>query len=243
MNIYANIPSSSVPQFVQGLKDTCAALGIAHWQWLLAIMYMESGVNPAIVNKNGGATGLIQFIPSTAKGLGTSVEALKKMSAVQQLVWVKKYFQGNFKSLKITSIKSFADLYMVVFYPKAYGKADSYVIGIKGQKAYDYNRAIDTTWGNNDGVLTAGDFRMYANTKYQKLQDLLTGTKTTPKSTSKPSQSNSTPAVNKPTTEPASTFPTNAVLGTLAIVAIGGYAVMEYKKKKSTTAPTFQNAA
>lgn len=45
------------------------------------------------VNAPGsGAIGLIQFMPSTAKGLGTSTSALKQMTAVDQLAYVEKYF-------------------------------------------------------------------------------------------------------------------------------------------------------
>ena len=38
------------------------------------------------------ATGLIQFMPKTAKNLGTSTQQLFKMSNVQQLDYVYKYF-------------------------------------------------------------------------------------------------------------------------------------------------------
>ena len=49
---------------------------------LLAVMNFETGgtFDPAVKNRAGsGATGLIQFMPSTAKGLGTSTDALAKM--------------------------------------------------------------------------------------------------------------------------------------------------------------------
>ncbi len=36
-------------------------------------MMAESGLNPKVVNRTTGATGLIQFIPKTALGLGTTV--------------------------------------------------------------------------------------------------------------------------------------------------------------------------
>ena len=41
---------------------------------LLGMMQSESGINPAAYNNNGGATGLIQFMPSTAKSLGTTTQ-------------------------------------------------------------------------------------------------------------------------------------------------------------------------
>lgn len=59
-------------------------------QDLLAVMYFESTWNPALVNQIG-ATGLIQFMPQTSIGLGTTTTALKGMTRVQQLDYVKKY--------------------------------------------------------------------------------------------------------------------------------------------------------
>ena len=43
---------------------------------LLGIMNSESGLNPQAVNKSSGATGLIQFMPATAKSLGTTVSPM-----------------------------------------------------------------------------------------------------------------------------------------------------------------------
>src|SRR5690606_13319282 len=87
---------------------------------LMAIMAFESGrtFSPSIKNMAGsGATGLIQFMPRTAIGLGTSVEQLAGMTAVKQLDWVEKYFQpyrGRMKTL--------SDIYMAVLWPAAVGK-------------------------------------------------------------------------------------------------------------------------
>lgn len=64
-------------------------------EYFLAAMSFETGgtFSPAI--QNGiGATGLIQFLKPTAKGLGTTTDELKKMSAVKQLEFVEKYFAG-----------------------------------------------------------------------------------------------------------------------------------------------------
>lgn len=52
---------------------------------LYKIIQGESGFNSTIVNKDSGATGFFQFIPSTAKGLGTSTAEIQKMSPAQQL--------------------------------------------------------------------------------------------------------------------------------------------------------------
>jgi hypothetical protein len=61
--------------------------------YLMAIMSFESdGFNPAARNELSGATGLIQFMPSTAKELGTATDALARMSAEDQLDYVAAYF-------------------------------------------------------------------------------------------------------------------------------------------------------
>ena len=60
--------------------------------WLMLVFWKESKINPKAVNEDTQASGLIQFIPKTAKGLGTSVQAIQQMSGVEQLDYVYKYF-------------------------------------------------------------------------------------------------------------------------------------------------------
>src|SRR5215203_1006885 len=70
---------------------------------LMACMAWESGrsFDPGKKNLAGsGATGLIQFMPSTAKALGTTVAKLAAMSPVEQLNYVWKYFKGYKGKLK-----------------------------------------------------------------------------------------------------------------------------------------------
>ena len=60
-----------------------------------------------------GATGLIQFMPDTAKGLGTSTtEALSQMTRSEQLKYVDKYFEGT-----LNKGASLSDVYMSVLLP------------------------------------------------------------------------------------------------------------------------------
>ena len=125
---------------------------------IMAIMAFESGLNPTAVNPSSGATGLIQFMPSTARGLGTSTDALKKMSGVDQLDYVDKYFQG-YKG----KIQNVQDAYMAVFMPIAVGKDNSYEIGLRNSTecfsgtrlskgaVYAQNSGLDI---NNDGIIT-----------------------------------------------------------------------------------------
>lgn len=119
--------------------DVAGALG-ANADQLAACIAFESGWNPAAKNPFSGATGLIQFMPSTALHLGTTVDALSKMSALDQLDYVRKYLQpfaGRLKSLE--------DCYLAIFWPSAVGKPDGFVIAAKGSKVYAQNP------GMNDG--------------------------------------------------------------------------------------------
>jgi hypothetical protein len=128
---------------------------------LIAIMNHESGLNPAAVNPSSGATGLIQFMPATARGLGTSTAALRKMSATQQLDYVEKYYK-NIKG----KAKDVGDLYMYTFLPAAVGKPNNFVIGSKGSGSsvfgisqnslYNQNKVFDK---DNKGYYTVGDVK------------------------------------------------------------------------------------
>lgn len=116
---------------------------------LMAVMAFETGrsFDPAIRNHAGsGATGLIQFMPRTAIGLGTTVEALAQMNALIQLDYVEAYlrsYKGRMRDLP--------SAYMAVLYPRAVDKPGDYVLFRKGSKAYKLNSGLD---GNNSGQIT-----------------------------------------------------------------------------------------
>ena len=99
--------------------------------------------------KISSATGLIQFLEKTAKGLGTTTADLANMTAVEQLDYVKRYFEP-FKD----RIKNFGDVYMAVHWPKGVGKDDSYVMYEAGSDSYNANKGLDT---NGDGTVTRGE--------------------------------------------------------------------------------------
>lgn len=118
---------------------------------LMSCMAWESGrtFSPSVKNMAGsGATGLIQFMPSTAKALGTTTAALAKMTAEDQLNVVYKYFRpwkGKLKSL--------SDVYMAILWPKAVGKPDDYAL-FTGGVAYRQNAGLDL---NKDGKVTKAE--------------------------------------------------------------------------------------
>lgn len=99
--------------------------------------------------KISSATGLIQFLEKTANGLGTTTAELAGMTAVEQLDFVKAYFEP-FKG----RIKNFGDVYMAVHWPAGVGKDDSYVMYKKGSDSYNANKGLDT---NGDGTVTRGE--------------------------------------------------------------------------------------
>ena len=125
------VPASYRTDFVNKVKDISAKLGIDP-NWLMAIMYWESAktFSPSIQNPSTNATGLIQFMPSTARGLGTNTTDLKQMSAVQQLDWVYKYY-SSYKN----KLKSYVDTYFVTFFPLAVGKPDNFVLQTSNMSA------------------------------------------------------------------------------------------------------------
>jgi peptidoglycan hydrolase-like protein with peptidoglycan-binding domain len=132
------------PEFIDAVEKMAERIGTQP-EYVLAAMSFETGgrFDPSI--QNGiGATGLIQFLKSTAKNLGTTTDKLAKMSAVTQLEFVEKYFKpfiGKLSTLEAvyTSILSGS--------PK---KPDA-VLFKAGTPAYKLN-PLD--W-NEDGIITA----------------------------------------------------------------------------------------
>src|SRR6516162_7711480 len=108
------------PAFKRKVIEICEKLE-CNPDYLMAAMAFESGetFSPKAKNHVSGATGLIQFMPSTAQGLGTSIDDLEAMSAVEQLDWVFKYFQS-----KAGKLKTLSDMYMTILWPAAVGKPD-----------------------------------------------------------------------------------------------------------------------
>ena len=143
------------PDFKAKLEKIAQALGVKSSD-LMAVMKQESGVNPQAVNPKSNARGLIQFMPDTARLLGTTVDDIYKMDAVQQLDYVYKYF-------KMTGVGNgtLGDLYMAVFMPKYVGYPDDTVLGQSGANGfsgavYSQNAGLDR---NKDGAITIGDVK------------------------------------------------------------------------------------
>jgi hypothetical protein len=136
--------------FLGAVETASQDLGINSTDLLTAISFETVGTfSPSIKNPGSTATGLIQFLESTAKGLGTSTAELAQMSNVEQMVYVKKYlepYKGRMKNL--------GDVYMAIHWPAGVGKDDSYVMYREGSDNYAANRGLDVS---GDGTVTRGE--------------------------------------------------------------------------------------
>ena len=155
----ARVPSQlkNDVEFQNAVTGTAQRLGISE-SALYAVMDFETGgsFNPGIKNAAGsGATGLIQFMPSTAEGLGTTTDALSRMSRAEQMQYVERYLSN-----KVKPGMGAADVYMSVLFPAAVGKPDDFVLFGNGAMsgftgiAYDQNAGLDL---NGDGRITKAE--------------------------------------------------------------------------------------
>lgn len=153
------------------VTEICKRLQIED-KWLYLIIWYESRGNPKAQNPWSKATGIIQFMPRTAKNLGTTTQELYDMSVIDQLDYVEKYFNLCIK--RYGRLNSYTDAYLAVFSPSALGKSSDYIIGIGVDVNRDgivdekdlelirkQNPHVDR---DGDGIITVADFRSYANT-------------------------------------------------------------------------------
>lgn len=137
-------------EFRASVKAMAGRLGVSALS-LFLIMAFETGrtFSPSKRNKRSKAVGLIQFLPSTAKRMGTTAEALSRMTAVEQLEWVERFFTPYANRLR-----SLEDAYMAVLWPLAVGKPRDYVLWSEGAREYLDNKGLDV---NHDGSVTVGE--------------------------------------------------------------------------------------
>ena len=129
---------------------------------LTSAMAFETGesFSPSIRNRASGATGLIQFIPSTARDLGTTTDELAAMSAIDQLDFVKKYLRPFRRKMNTLS-----DVYMTILLPSAVGKPEAAVLFRRPSRAYTQNQGLDV---NHDGQITKGEAAAKVQTKLER---------------------------------------------------------------------------
>ena len=118
---------------------------------LLQVIQKESNYKLGAVNKFTNATGIIQFMPATAKGLGTTIEEIKEMDALEQLDLLDKFFDQNHTKGQHP--------YITVAYPAAgkYGMDD--VIAGPDSKIAEQN----PVWVGEDGNVTKRSILNYVS--------------------------------------------------------------------------------
>lgn len=144
--------------FIEKVKAISSRLGILP-EWLMIVMAGETSFTfrPDIRSGNepNGAVGLIQFTGDTAKGLGTSKDALAKMSNVAQLDYVEAHFKPHKGRMK-----SIGDVYIVVFAPAYLGKSNTTKVYLKPSSSYTNNASLDV---EKKGYITIGDIKNRVN--------------------------------------------------------------------------------
>ena len=159
---YGSSPRSTKlgKDFLEKTKQVAQEVG-CDYKDLLAVMNSESGLNPAAQNKQGGASGLIQFMPATARAMGTTTDAIRNMSGVQQLDLVKRLILQNKKMAGLQGQRLNAgQLYALIFLP---ARAQREVLTTSSENYYRCNRGLDA---NHDGQITSTELGNRVRSKY-----------------------------------------------------------------------------
>jgi hypothetical protein len=138
--------------FIARVIGICSTLGFPP-DWLMIVMNFETGgtFSPSVKNPGSSATGLIQFMSSTALDLGTTTAKLAAMTNVEQLEYVYKYLvmvqrqRGSFNNL--------VDVYLAVFYPASIDDGLDYVYP---DSIYAANKGFDL---NKDGRILKSEIQ------------------------------------------------------------------------------------
>lgn len=153
----AEVQGKLGPEFLAKVKEVARNIN-CDYKDLLAVMNAESGLNPA--KKNGAGHemyGLIQFSADSARAVGTTHAGLIRMSAVEQMDYVEKYYKHwiEIKGWQGRRLSA-ADLYALTLAP---GRAQNEVLYSKAQnrRQYDANKKIDTRYGDGDGKIDRND--------------------------------------------------------------------------------------
>lgn len=142
------------PAFRAYVRKMAEDFAPAQPDWFMACMAFETSrtFSPKIKNPNSSATGLIQFMETTAQEFRTSTLALASMSAEDQLDYVWLYFRNRIR--EHGPITRLTDCYMAILNPAAMGKPDSFPMWVSGSRQYAVNSGLDT---NKDHQITKAE--------------------------------------------------------------------------------------
>lgn len=136
--------------------------------WIMACIAWESGESFSPSKKNmagSGAVGLIQFMPDTAKELGTTTAKLAAMTAEDQINYVYKYFKMMIE--RHGPLTTIEDTYMAILWPAAIGKPVASALWDKKTRptTYRQNAGLDS---NKDGTITKFEAASHVRDKLTK---------------------------------------------------------------------------
>lgn len=147
-------------EFKEKVIDICDRLGIDNPNWLMLTIIKESDCNPKARNPKGSASGLIQFLDSTAHSLGTSIGAIRQMNGVEQLEYVYKYYKPYANQMTCPE-----DVYLVTFMPGYFKDRNNGSKVIATGSAVAANKIMDL---NQDGQIRMDEFKEYVTNNISK---------------------------------------------------------------------------
>ena len=145
--------------FLKAVKEVSEKRGMNQAEFLGAIA-SESGLDPKAVNKDTGATGLMQFLPEVAESLGTTTDKISEMSRAEQVKLIDKYFDMN----KLPDNPTAGQLKTNILMPAYTDKGDDFELMTKFKKFTDGETGNPNTFSQNkgldyneDGFVTVGE--------------------------------------------------------------------------------------
>jgi hypothetical protein len=137
------------PEFQKKLQELIEKYPGLTKDELYRVIQGESGFNSKAVNATSGATGLFQFMPSTANGLGYTTEQIQNMTPAQQLEVYDKYL-GSFNY-------GGGPLGIMQAAPAYANKPGDFEVYSIGSKAWNQNPG----WRGPDGRITVNSINNY----------------------------------------------------------------------------------
>ena len=155
------------PAFRERGLEIATELGIEPG-YFFAVMGFETSwtLRADIKNPRSSATGLIQWLESSARLQGTSTAELARMSALEQLEQVRAYY---LRQRDDWSDLDPADCYLAVFAPKFVGAPDDRAAYVSPSKSYTDNRELDR---DGNGTITVGEVRSTIRAARRKVDTL-----------------------------------------------------------------------
>ena len=147
--------------FFAAMRAVSAAIGTQP-EFLLAVMNSESGIKSTAHNPNGHASGLIQFMPATLRGLGWTQghEAFRRLSAEEQMPFVERYYRPHVAK----GLASTARLYQTTFLPATLNRGstpETVLVDVARNDnafAYEPNKGLDR---RGDKRILVGDLTAF----------------------------------------------------------------------------------